>query len=309
MEWTPVDLAPYLNGIVPLPTLLRREDGNCLLYPGQVHWVQGPPQSGKTWVAVVAAAQVLATGGTVAWVDVDGTPPPLLTRLRQLGVEQFDNLSFYPYPSQYSFPREIIEGDLLVVDGAAAAEDYCGGPIRWRTAYTAVMLTQECESHAINGMYGPGRFPVYAAADVAYHCSITTIAGKHIRLRLCKDRHGQIRHGRRGDYPAVADLWIHPDGYQLVAGRESAYEAGSQMERAALRILRAAPGIDVVSWKKQMGTAAAKDKERLVQRLADDGIVVSRITDEGQVWFLADDPEVAGETGITPQFEIVQGQG
>ncbi|NEK47264.1 hypothetical protein GR250_39010, partial [Rhizobium leguminosarum] len=50
--WEPVDLSAILSGdyVAPRPTLLTRDDGVSLLYPGLTHSVHGESESGKSMV-------------------------------------------------------------------------------------------------------------------------------------------------------------------------------------------------------------------------------------------------------------------
>lgn len=85
--WTPVDLTAAVAGDdLPPPDILQRTDGACLLYSGKTHWFQGEPESGKTWVAVAAASQVLRAGGRVLWIDFEDDERTVVARLKGLGV-------------------------------------------------------------------------------------------------------------------------------------------------------------------------------------------------------------------------------
>lgn len=57
----------------PSATLLQRTDGRGLFYEGRENGLQGDPGSGKTWVAQMAAAEVLKVGGTVVYIDFEDT--------------------------------------------------------------------------------------------------------------------------------------------------------------------------------------------------------------------------------------------
>ena len=59
----------------------------ALFYEGMTHMVAGKPGSGKTWLAAFLAADVIAGGGTVWWVDSDRNGRgPTRERLVQAGV-------------------------------------------------------------------------------------------------------------------------------------------------------------------------------------------------------------------------------
>lgn len=68
------DVAALLDGTMPeppAPEILGRSDGRGLFYAGQVNLVFGDPESGKTWVALAAAAEALRAGQTALVLDLD----------------------------------------------------------------------------------------------------------------------------------------------------------------------------------------------------------------------------------------------
>lgn len=80
--WLESDLSP-----VP-PEFLKRTDGAALLYKGKVTSVHGAPEGCKGWFACAAVAEVLAAGGTAAYIDFEDSIEGILRRLLQLGVEK-----------------------------------------------------------------------------------------------------------------------------------------------------------------------------------------------------------------------------
>lgn len=69
------------------PEVLRRSDGVGLFYSGQVNLIFGDPESGKSWVALAAAAEALREGGTALVLDLDHNGPVATTyRLSLLGA-------------------------------------------------------------------------------------------------------------------------------------------------------------------------------------------------------------------------------
>jgi hypothetical protein len=77
------------------PEFMRRTDGKSLLYSGRIHSIAGEPESGKSWLAELAATQILsgetkyAEGGTVVWVDFEERDSYQLgERLSHLGVSK-----------------------------------------------------------------------------------------------------------------------------------------------------------------------------------------------------------------------------
>lgn len=71
----------------PRPEYLHRADGHALLYRGTVNRLFGDYESGKTWVVIAAAAEVLTDGGRVAHLDADAMGwRAIVRRLSLLGV-------------------------------------------------------------------------------------------------------------------------------------------------------------------------------------------------------------------------------
>jgi len=86
--WDPVDLGPYLSGdyTPPEPSIGTRTDGKGLFYPGRTHSLAGPPESGKTWIGLHAAAQQILAGSNVEFLDFENSPQDIVSKLRLLGV-------------------------------------------------------------------------------------------------------------------------------------------------------------------------------------------------------------------------------
>lgn len=127
------DVAAVLRGEVDevQPTILRRDDGQALIYPGLTHWLMGEPGKGKTWVALYAAAEVLADGGTVLYLDWEGSRRIVGARLKALGcdVDEVEERFLYHRPHRIteasaSFLAGTVAArgvDLVICDGVAKA--------------------------------------------------------------------------------------------------------------------------------------------------------------------------------------------
>ena len=90
--WAPVDLAALLAaGVQPLrPTLLARDDGLCLLYPGRTHSVSGESGSGKSWLAQWVTATTLQAGAYALYLDYESSGSSVVARLLALGCTADD---------------------------------------------------------------------------------------------------------------------------------------------------------------------------------------------------------------------------
>ena len=86
--WRKLDLTDALSGKPPEPPeVLRRSDGKHLLYRGRIHWIQGEPESGKSWVSQAGAAQALNDGHNVLYIDFEDDANGVVERLLALGVK------------------------------------------------------------------------------------------------------------------------------------------------------------------------------------------------------------------------------
>jgi hypothetical protein len=113
-SWTPVDLAPYLNGHVVRaePTIgLARSDGLRLLYPGKEHTVIGEMESGKSWFACACAAAELLAGNRVVCIHFEeADPADTIERLQALGVPNDTILARFTFIG----PDQPVTADRLV---------------------------------------------------------------------------------------------------------------------------------------------------------------------------------------------------
>lgn len=88
------DVAALLAGELPeppAPAYGMRDDQRALFYAGEVNLVFGDPESGKTWLALVAARELLGEfgDGRVLVIDLDHNGPgPTVVRLLALGADR-----------------------------------------------------------------------------------------------------------------------------------------------------------------------------------------------------------------------------
>lgn len=101
-SWDAVDLEPYLSGKIVLqePSVLRREDGKGLFYPGRVNSLFGLSESAKSWIALKACTQEMGRGDRVLFIDFEDEPAGTISRLRALGAgdDDIQNLFRYVHP-------------------------------------------------------------------------------------------------------------------------------------------------------------------------------------------------------------------
>ena len=130
-SWHPIDLREVLSGGLrrPQTTMLPRDDGVCLLYPGKTHAINGESESGKSWVAQIEVARLLREGQDVLYLDTDSDEQDVLTRLvidldvpAELVIEHLDYRRPESAPSSLRM-RDLLSKSyrLIVIDGVTDA--------------------------------------------------------------------------------------------------------------------------------------------------------------------------------------------
>lgn len=228
-SWGRIDLTPYLDGshVPQVPELLARTDGPCLLYRGRVHSFHGESESGKSWVALIAAADILTTSrGRVVMLDYESDADTVVGRLLALGVPAETIRARFDYRRPEGSPMSAHEApeweellrqraDLVIIDGVTEALATVGVKTVdndevtvWlrsiakrlaRATGAAVVLVD----HVGRDADTRGRFAIGAQAKMmaldgpAYILEILDPLGVgmvgRISMRIGKDRPGQVR--------------------------------------------------------------------------------------------------------------------
>ena len=228
-SWEPLDLSAHLDGthVAEVPSLLARTDGRCLLYPGRVHSLHGESESGKSWVALAAAAAQLDAGERVLMLDFESDAATVVGRLLRLGVDPAAIRDRFDYRRPESDPRTLV-GDrdvwagllarrysLAVLDGVTEAlsiygvtskdNDEVTGWIRStpRALAAATGAAVVLVDHVVKDADSRGRFAIggqakMAALDgAAYVVEVVDPLGVgllgRVALRVAKDRPGGVR--------------------------------------------------------------------------------------------------------------------
>jgi len=153
-SWLPVDMAAAMVRGEIVPDLGMRADGQLMLYKGKIHWFFGTYECGKTWAALFFAAQTLAAGGRVLYLDFEDDARGIGWRLVQIGVTKA--VIYNPARFAYIRPEESLASaearssfehslsqeppfDLVVLDGVTESialedlKDNQGGDIaKWQ---------------------------------------------------------------------------------------------------------------------------------------------------------------------------------
>jgi hypothetical protein len=129
--YRPFDLWADHDGETVKPTILRRSDGACAFYRGEVNGLIGASESGKSMIALLACVQVIRDGGRVVYLDYERAPISFRDRLTSLWRLTDEERSRFLYltPDQPFLDDQdrgdlesvVDNADLIVVDAWTAA--------------------------------------------------------------------------------------------------------------------------------------------------------------------------------------------
>jgi KaiC/GvpD/RAD55 family RecA-like ATPase len=283
--WRPLDLSDVLAGSYepPAADVLTRSDGAHLLYAGKLNTIVGEPESGKTWLAVVAAHQAITAGRSVAWIDIEDDARTLVGRLRAMAVSadaiRSHLLYVRPHEALGFHGRQQVAAwlsahapSLVVIDSVSELMSLHELDPKsdidvvlmhqlartFATAGAAVVLID----HVTKATEGRGRWATGSERKVSgidgvalnVHRLAPFAPGKTGRLRLTvgKDRPGGVRSistGRDHDQAAVVELRSWPDGGVMYSVDPCpSYDASSPFRPTELmervsKVIEAQPGM------------------------------------------------------------------
>jgi AAA domain len=273
-SWARLDLREHLGPSDgrDAPSLLLRADGQALFYEQKRNEIHGAYESGKSWIALLVAHEVIRACGVVCWLDFEDSPRSIAGRLLALGATEEQIITFLRYvqPSEPLTPAakidlrlELHDSDLVVIDAANEAMAAAGldpNANRDVAAWYAEVPKLATEAHATllvldhvakrpdqqRGAVGAGH--KQAAIDGAsYRVDGVKPFGRGseglVRLRLTKDRPGYIRGALgTGREPAAADIAIDatdPEALSIevrAPGTEQPFRPTGLMEKVSLYV-------------------------------------------------------------------------
>lgn len=132
-DWRCIDLTDIANGVVEPPTptiLLPAGASQALIYPGTVNSLFGESGAGKTWVALAAIAEVIASGHTAMLIDLEDSIHGIYSRLVGLGLDPADIVARFAYVAPETAWRpdaaDVFRGELADRDPALVVIDSTG---------------------------------------------------------------------------------------------------------------------------------------------------------------------------------------
>jgi hypothetical protein len=204
------------------PLLLQRSDGEPALYPGRVHALNGEPESGKSWLALLACFQVCENGGSAIYIDFEDSRHGMRERAVSIGLRPHHRF-LYIRPEGASTDADVLyikavmtehTPDIVILDGLAEALVLEGTDENSNSEVTKFMhqlprnLTQGPGGPAVlmidhvtkadGGRYARGAGAKLAAVDGAvFTLKAVTPFGRgktgRSKLMIAKDRPGYLR--------------------------------------------------------------------------------------------------------------------
>lgn len=242
-EWDAMELAGVISGEHPdpEPTVLVRNDGACLLYPGKIHSVAGEPECGKSWIMLHACLEQMEAGRSAFYLDFEDDAPSVVDRLLGLGAapELILERFFYMRPggplgrADWAIVARLLEKHrpaVVVIDGLTEALSLHGFdlnsnsdvanflgllPRRILLYGPAVVLIDHVVKNAESrGRYSIGAQHKLAGIHVAYQLEVVHPVVRDgdglVNVTVQKDRPGHVR--RVSVAKQVAELRTHSQG-------------------------------------------------------------------------------------------------
>jgi hypothetical protein len=220
---------------------LKRGDGHCLFYRGQVNLLFGDPESGKTWVSLAACVEALIADRRVLLMDLDHNgAAAMVGRLLMMGApkDKLADLDWFRYcePEDGAAVAQVVKdcqawnpdvavvdsiGELLPMLGADSnsADDFTRAHTRvlkpLALAGAAVIAIDHLAKNTDSRARGPGGTAAKRRAiggvslRVKAQRQFTPGKGGTALLLVNKDRHGGLRqHCPAEDKEPVAGTFV-----------------------------------------------------------------------------------------------------
>lgn len=213
------DLGALLRDGVPPPDLLCGE----LLYAGGLHSIAGPPDCGKTTIALWWALQLVRDGQHVMFLDEEGGAELTAEKLIGLGAAELDAplLHYLPFPARSWTAGDVtmlrahldaIKPSLVLWDSAAAFlsragldENAAADVTRFwsqvltplaREHHAAVLVIDHDTKDGMPSRFARGSGAKLAACDVAFKVTVVQpfdrMTSGVLRVHVSKDRRGWL---------------------------------------------------------------------------------------------------------------------
>jgi hypothetical protein len=249
-SWAPVDLAAAMSGDSEddRPHMLERDDGHHLLYNGKLHTIAGESESLKTWLALLAVADVINHGHYALFIDYEDSARSIAGRLLALGCakDAIQQFLYYVKPEEAYGPlsaailteRAPEPKALAVIDGITEAMTSHGlDPLSNPdvAAFNAklpkklagpgtpvVMIDHVTKAREGRGRYAIGAQHKLSAVDgAAYIIDLIKPFGHGLhgmaKITISKDRPGRVREHSPTKVAGILHLRSQLDGSVLAS--------------------------------------------------------------------------------------------
>lgn len=262
----PVRLSDYEDEGLPVPTILLREDGLGLLYPGHTHTFAGVSGSGKSFLAQYAVCTVLRRGGTALYLDYESTGAEVKARMKAMGATdaELERCMYWKpdlFPTDPVFEEYVFEEQaytIAIIDGVTAALQLSGISVdnislnndavaRWDQMLPLRLATTTGAAVAmIDHLTKDGNSGGFAFGAMAKRMVLTgALYEVTAKTKFTKDKSGVLHikahKDRGGNYDGLcATVTVHvEDGrvYDMTV-ESTAVEELSPLERAKVLIMR-----------------------------------------------------------------------
>jgi AAA domain len=224
-----VDLVQLARDGIPPPTFIA--DG--YLYAGQVHSLAGPPDCGKSTLALWWLLQELRAGRTVLLLDEEGGRASVVEKLLDLGAQpdELAGLRYAEFPGRAWDAHDLLalaqlvdeaQPSIIAFDSMAAFMARAGreeNDARDVTTFASEVLLPLAREHGAavlyldhvtkdgnGGRYARGSGAKLASVDVAYTLDLVTPFSRNesglVKLIVTKDRRGYLH--RKHDMAVLA---------------------------------------------------------------------------------------------------------
>jgi len=250
-SWSPAPLEQLLRGdYSPLePSVLRRADGLHLFYAGLTHDLHGESESGKSWIAQCAIAEMLMSGESALYLDFESDARSVALRLHSLGVPMnvLSDTQKFAYIRPDSVP-------LLDSDKIAFEEIF-------RTKWAVVVIDGVTNAMTLLGLDGINM------RDVSkYHATLTErLANRSGAAVIQVDHVPKSSEARRGSIGSVHKLNAITGASYLVTVKQPL--APGSIGQIELRVGKDRPG----AIRARSGPVRKGDQTQLVSLIRADG--------------------------------------
>jgi hypothetical protein len=218
-SYRPVRLTQMLRDGIPEPVMLAGD----FLYSGGLHSIAGPPDCGKTTIALCWVLRLLKQGHGVIFLDEEGGADIVTEKLAALGAVPADLelLSYLPFPGRSWIPDDVadltelaedLRPALMLWDSSAAFlaragldENSASDVTKWwggvltpiaRDLDVAMLVIDHDSKSSESSRYARGSGAKLAALDAQFKVEMVKPFSRHedgtLKLNVTKDRRGHL---------------------------------------------------------------------------------------------------------------------